>query len=247
GGGDNEGGYGNNHIQNLDDSQASSTIEVQFGSIAPPQYAPWNYDTEECEGAGCGTIGDVNNDAAINVLDVLSVVNDILGIVPLDAGGKCRADCNGDDAINVLDALGIVNVILGITPNCPGGNAKVDIYPETVEFLKTLEAYLSPENYDRFMSMVKSVGVPTRYELSQNYPNPFNPETNIEFALPMSARVKLSVYNVLGQAVATLVDGQVEAGYHSVTFDGSYLTSGVYFYRLETGNTVLSNKMVLMK
>jgi hypothetical protein len=206
-------------------------------------FLSWSYTSGGCQGLR----GDPNGDLAINVLDVLADVNHILGIAPLVGDALCRGDCNGDVSINVLDALGIVNVILGILPECPGGAAKVDIYPETVEFLKTLEPYLSSENFNKFMSMVKLVGIPTQYELSQNYPNPFNPETKIEFALPMSAKVKLSVYNVLGQVVVTLVDGQMEAGFHGVTFDGHDLSSGVYFYRLEAGDYSATRQMVFMK
>ena len=79
--------------------------------------------------------GDVTGDGEINVLDVLAVVNHILGIVLLDEDGECRADCKGDDVINVLDALGIVNVILGIIPECPGdGECKPVVTPKVLEF-----------------------------------------------------------------------------------------------------------------
>lgn len=74
---------------------------------------------------------------------------------------------------------------------------------------------------------------PAAYSLDQNYPNPFNPTTTIQFAVPRASRVTLSVTNTLGQHVATLIDGEVEAGAHAVQFDGSGLSSGVYFYRLD--------------
>ncbi len=74
--------------------------------------------------------------------------------------------------------------------------------------------------------------LPTRWELWQNYPNPFNPTTTIGFALPWPSEVRLEVYNVAGQRVATLMDGTVAAGCHAVAFDGGMLAGGVYFYRL---------------
>ncbi len=75
--------------------------------------------------------------------------------------------------------------------------------------------------------------LPTEYALSQNYPNPFNPSTTIKFGLPKSSEVRLSVYDVLGRQVSMLVNGKRDAGYHEVKFDGSGLSSGVYFYRMQ--------------
>jgi hypothetical protein len=89
--------------------------------------------------------------------------------------------------------------------------------------------------------------MPTVYSLSQNYPNPFNPSTVIEFALPKDAYVKLEVYNILGQKVATLVDEVRPAGYYSVKLDGTNLASGMYLYRLTAGNQTFLKKLVLMK
>jgi hypothetical protein len=87
----------------------------------------------------------------------------------------------------------------------------------------------------------------TEYALLQNYPNPFNPETNIVFDVAEAGYVKLTVFNSLGQTVATLVNGSVEAGRHSVDFTANNLTSGLYFYRLEAGDFTAIRKMVLMK
>lgn len=89
--------------------------------------------------------------------------------------------------------------------------------------------------------------VPSEFNLSQNYPNPFNPSTNINFNIANSARVELSIFNVLGQKVHTLIDGSLNAGQHSVTFDATGLTSGVYFYRLTAGANTATQKMLLMK
>jgi hypothetical protein len=89
--------------------------------------------------------------------------------------------------------------------------------------------------------------VPTDYSLSQNYPNPFNPTTAIQYTVPKSGTVLLKVYNSLGQEVATLVNGAVTAGQHSVTFDAHNLASGVYFYRLVAGTYSATMKMMLLK
>ncbi len=89
--------------------------------------------------------------------------------------------------------------------------------------------------------------VPSDFTLAQNYPNPFNPTTQINFSLPESGQVNLKVYNMLGQTVQVLVDELRSSGSHTVTFDASSLSSGVYFYQLVFDGIVLSNKMVLMK
>jgi hypothetical protein len=147
GGGDNESGYGLNHLDNVDDTNPTYTLHTQFGSINPNFYSAWDFTNER----PAGTTG-------------------------------------------VIDAP-----------------------------------------------------VPTAYTLSQNFPNPFNPSTKIEFAIPMQSRVTLKVYNVLGQVVATLMDGMLGAGTHQVTFDASKIASGVYFYRLEAGSFTSMKKMMLLK
>lgn len=89
--------------------------------------------------------------------------------------------------------------------------------------------------------------LPTVYSLSQNYPNPFNPTTTINFALPKSGKVTLSVYDLLGREVRTLVNGEYPAGYHKVDFNASSLASGVYFYRIDAGSYINVKKLMLLK
>jgi hypothetical protein len=92
-----------------------------------------------------------------------------------------------------------------------------------------------------------NLGLPKTYELSQNYPNPFNPSTTIRFSLPENQVVKLTIFNTLGEEVAKVVDGYVEAGIHEVKFNASNLASGIYFYRLDAGKYVQTKKMMLIK
>lgn len=85
------------------------------------------------------------------------------------------------------------------------------------------------------------------FNLEQNYPNPFNPSTTINFSVQQAGNVTMSVYNLLGQQVATLVDQKMQAGSHSVTFDASALSSGTYIYRITSGDFVQTKKMMLIK
>jgi hypothetical protein len=90
-------------------------------------------------------------------------------------------------------------------------------------------------------------GLPDRYALEQNYPNPFNPRTVIRYQLPEKSTVMIRMFNLLGEVVATLVDGEQEAGYRSVAWDAAAYSSGVYFCRLEAGMFAETRKLVLMR
>jgi hypothetical protein len=89
--------------------------------------------------------------------------------------------------------------------------------------------------------------IPERYELFQNYPNPFNPVTKIRFSLPKSDFVSIKVFDILGRELAVISHQKLEAGVYELPFDGSNLSSGVYFYRMETGAFTDVRKMVLVK
>jgi len=93
-----------------------------------------------------------------------------------------------------------------------------------------------------------NVGIPEKFDLSQNYPNPFNPETKINFELPKDSKVSLKVFDITGRLIASILDGEnFNAGYHTVRFNGTNFASGTYFYRISTGDFVLTKKMQLVK
>ncbi len=94
---------------------------------------------------------------------------------------------------------------------------------------------------------VKEDELPSEYKLEQNYPNPFNPSTTIKFSLPVRSEVKLSIFNLLGQEIETLFQGEKEAGSYEYVFENKSLSTGVYFYVLESQQSRLSRKMMLIK
>ncbi|MDP2209014.1 MAG: T9SS type A sorting domain-containing protein [Bacteroidota bacterium] len=106
-------------------------------------------------------------------------------------------------------------------------------------------------DWEGVTSVLSEKNIPTDVALLQNYPNPFNPSTKIKFAIPEGVEtrhgVSLRVYDVLGREVAVLVDEYKEAGYYEVSFDASQFTSGVYFYRLQSGNFNSVKKMLLLR
>ena len=115
--------------------------------------------------------------------------------------------------------------------------------------LKQIDNNGNYEYYD--LENVIEVGIPTKYDMSQNYPNPFNPPTKIDFDLPLDSRVSIIMYDISGREVKTLVNEQRTAGYYTVQFNSSGLSSGIYFYRIITKSSaadyIMTKKMVLIK
>ena len=111
------------------------------------------------------------------------------------------------------------------------------------------------DNSQRFVVIVNPTAtstnsgpeLPAEVALAQNYPNPFNPTTIIRYELPESQQVRLEVYDISGRLISTLVNDQVTAGTHTVTFDAQHLASGIYVYRLQAGGMVISRKLTLIK
>jgi hypothetical protein len=103
------------------------------------------------------------------------------------------------------------------------------------------------ENAANPVSIEEVTDLPVEITLNQNYPNPFNPSTSIRFSLPASDMVTIQVYSITGQLIATLLNETRSAGFHTVNFDATNLSSGIYVYRLTTGTQSLTKKMLLMK
>ncbi len=169
---------------------------------------------------------------------------------------------NGFTPQEKWDALsnGVVNTTMGPSPNCyviSAGPISLAAGESTIigfAVVKGNDLNDLIANRNTALSHWSSVGInqisqtiPEKYELMQNYPNPFNPATKITFALPKKDFVKLSVYDILGRRVADLVNEELNAGTFEYTFNGAALSSGMYFYRIETTGFVQTRKMLLVK
>ena len=121
---------------------------------------------------------------------------------------------------------------------------KISFYPIEQEWFNDTKINYS---YGSGTSSEQIISVPESFRLSQNYPNPFNPVTQITYEIPSSERVLLEVYNVLGERVSTLVNTRMTAGSHTVAFDASGLASGIYYYKLVSGQHQEVRSMTLIK
>ena len=241
--------------------------------------------------------GDINNDESVNVLDIVSVVNHILGTLlegcELEAG-----DLNDDSEINVLDIVSIVNIILG-TGRTDGATSAVmksegntlsisgNGYIGAIQMTLTHDANFSLDLTDNAMvaeyatvdntttlvvvapesdaiftasgsydiasvlvansSSYVTVIEPGAFVLEAAYPNPFNPSTSVSLSMPSEGYVSVKAYNLVGQVVGVLAEGSLSAGLHTMSWDASDLSSGVYLITAEYAGQVSTQKVMLMK
>jgi hypothetical protein len=259
-------------------------------------------DSVDCaeEGPDCPSeagSGDVNGDGDSNVLDIVAIVNVILGGEFADECAAAAADVNDDGQANVLDIVQIVNGILGgrvddassakliksdeaVILEANGyiggvqmtlshdGDFSIDLTDKAMvaEYNtvgnETILVIVAPEGEELFtytgdfeivdMIVANSqdrinVGAPTEFSLSTAYPNPFNPTTSLELSVPMNGQVTVQVYNLMGQVVATLANGHMDASTYTLTWDASDVSSGMYIVKAEAAGTVSTQKLMLMK
>jgi hypothetical protein len=140
---------------------------------------------------------------------------------------------------------GVQRPVEGDEIEVKGGLLETKRLPIVVVFELNGMVWFDPSEFQPGRSDGRANGQP--FKLSKNYPNPFNPQTTIEFTLLETVPVKLQVYNVLGQNVATLANGTLTAGMHRINFNASALPSGLYFYELRVGNQSQIQKMHYMK
>ena len=166
----------------------------------------------------------------------LAVAPDGTVFAALERGGLAYTVNDGDSWVDASSGLPTGRTLADIAFDSPG-----HIYvADSLAVYKSAQIFTGVEGPG-------SSKVPNTYRLDQNYPNPFNPSTTIRYGLPSRSHVTLTVFNTLGQQVATLVEGEQEAGFHEATFDASGLASGVYLYRLTAGSFVETRKLVLVR
>ncbi len=155
-------------------------------------------------------------------------------------------------SVDILSGLWEINVSDSQNPYVQGiyghfDSVREPYINENFMVLRNLYGISTTEPTDRAVSISPKKDRPKQVNLETNFPNPFNPSTNIRFSLPKASNVQLTVHNIIGQKVTTLVNQKMTAGSHSETFDASGLPSGVYIYQLKTDGFSESRKMLLVK
>ncbi|MFH2055308.1 MAG: PKD domain-containing protein [bacterium] len=222
--------------------------------------------------------GDCNNDGIVNEIDVLPIgiyfgstgfARDIYGesgdailqqASAWDDTAATYADADGNGVINE-DDVDVLHTMWNSTHDWAANTLAPNInYNDFAvnfsELRDEVEGIAGSEAGSQMLQVINTVAggatLPDQVMLMQNYPNPFNPETRIDYALPEPAEVRLTVHNILGQTVRTLVDGYQNAGFRNVIWDGAdesgvQVSSGVYFYKLEVGAQLEIRKMLKMQ
>ena len=181
--------------------------------------------------------GSTFEKASLNVPFIYSIVVDANNNIYVSswASGVYMSNDNGTTWTSMgLSGIGVSTLMVS--------NSSEEVFVGTKEgkiFMSKIEGNVT--------SVDGEESAPTAFELNQNYPNPFNPSTTIKFAVPEAGNYSLRVYDILGQEVVTLVNGQLNAGTHKVSFEASRLASGMYIYKLTGSNVNLTKKMILMK
>jgi hypothetical protein len=147
----------------------------------------------------------------------------------------------GTQIINICDPT---SPVLAGEFNTPGDAYAIAVSDDKIYIADTYSFIILQSN---LTSNADEETMPSSFSLSQNYPNPFNASTSISYNLPAASNIKLDIFDLLGRKIESLFNGYQESGPHNVIWNSADAPSGVYFYRLEAGKKVQTNKMVLMK
>lgn len=221
----------------LDDNNLTGGIPASLGNTI--QLDSLNLSNNNLSGeipAELANAGRVTDDLSLLSALQLSGNADLTGELPLGLTSATFMRVLEYDGTNICE------------PNDAAFDTWIDGIPDfAAESYPTAYYNVSSSNISCESVSNEVVGTPNQFRLQQNYPNPFNPTTNIKYEIPEAATVSLTVYNMLGQRVATLVNDRKSAGFHEVNFDASNMASGSYIYRLEAGEKVMTQRMMLIK
>lgn len=215
-------------------SDFSSIGPTRDGRLAPIISAPGEMIFSVPSSSADNDTERINSDSYLGMEGTSMAAPHVAGIIALML--QVYPDMSYDEVISILSATARKDEFTGSTVNNEYGHGKIDAHA-AVMLADQMATDLS-EHYQ----------LPEKLSLYQNYPNPFNPTTQIGFSLPQNEHIRLDIYNMLGQNVATIANGLFTAGTHQVSFDASRLASGLYMYRLRTEQgTVLTKKMLFIK
>lgn len=184
--------------------------------------------------------GKFRNENASGVIVIGDGKPNLNSIALWDKSGKWKSLNNGISSFSNSSSLNVYDIKVNNHTLLVGG--RFDLAGEVVSSnfaIWNMQGVINPtESYDK---------APEKFYLHQNYPNPFNPTTNIRFELIEPSSVKLTVFNILGKEITTMINEKLNAGTYDFTFDASGLASGIYLYRIQTNSSVLTKKMMLLK
>ncbi|MEX2604908.1 MAG: carbohydrate-binding protein, partial [Gracilimonas sp.] len=218
------------HLGSIHSGDWALYAGVEFGDENPPKNG---YDYQRTPDKLRIEASSANNGGTIEVW-----------IDSIDTGQKISE--------HTINNTGSWNTFIEFSTDVDSVNGRHDVYlrftgNEDEELLRLKQFRFTPRRVPISTTNEVKSEIPGTVKLNQNYPNPFNPNTVISYQLPMSSKVSIKVFDMLGREVATLVDEQISAGEHRVSFDASTLSSGMYIYRINAGDFVQSRKMMLIK
>jgi hypothetical protein len=165
--------------------------------------------------------------------------------------GALSIDGGSETLIDFYAATRTGNQLMWTSPVLPSGDHVFKVRVTGTKNTSSTNSWVVPDRVDFRQSGTTTVqrsSYPERdYFLRQNFPNPFNPTTVISYRLPVAAQVTLRIYDVLGKEIETLVNSHQNAGDYSVTLDAAHLSSGIYYYRLQTEGFTQTKHLVLIK
>jgi hypothetical protein len=247
---------------NFDGTVNIQDIMVMVNIILPPED---DYTDETLEAA------DLNGDGVVNVLDIMIVLNitlrgDMARVAPADkvtlyfGNNLVSYNANGAVAGFQMEVAGEYEITNSALPegwemhynegilvifSMDGSSLESNTLFEYTGNM-TIESVIVSDIEGNAI-LASSVIVPSKYALESAYPNPFNPTTTLSFAIPIDSKVSLSIYNLQGREVSTLIDADMEAGYHSAVWNASSHASGMYFVKMIAGEYISTQKLMLIK